>query len=469
MTKTPKHESIRSIPSHNEGTMEITVNLFAIVILLAANGFFVAAEFALVKARGFRIEVLAAEGSASARLTMHIQANLEAYLAACQLGITMASLGLGWVGEPAVAALLEPLFHTLGMPDSILHTTAFLTGFLIFSSLHIVVGEQVPKTLAIRKAEPVSLWVAYPLHFSYMAVFPLNWLLNKASSMILRSLNVEEATHADVLSGDELKGLVATSKEHGEIEHDKAAMLHNLFEFDQRYVGRVMISRNDTDVLDIAATGDANLQRIKDEAHSRFPVIDGGNDDRIVGILLTKDIYTALISGEHEPWQDLQRYVREPLVVPETQKVSELFELMRTRRAHLAIVVDEYGTFAGIVSLEDLLEEIVGEIHDETDDEQAAYDIESIADNHWEVDGLVTLNDLEKAIDFEVADDLDANTLSGLFMNRLQRMPVIGDEIVQGAYKLKVLSHSDRRVGRVAIERIPGNAIAADDSDDNKD
>ncbi|MBT8126705.1 MAG: hemolysin family protein [Gammaproteobacteria bacterium] len=286
---------------------------------------------------------------------------------------------------------------------------------------------------------------------------------------ILRSLDVEEATHADVLSGDELKGLVATSREHGEIEHDKAAMLHSLFEFDQRYVGRVMISRNDTDVLDIAATGDANLQRIKDEAHSRFPVIDGGNDDRIVGILLTKDIYTALISGEHEPWQDLQRYVREPLVVPETQKVSELFELMRTRRAHLAIVVDEYGTFAGIVSLEDLLEEIVGEIHDETDDEQAAYDIESIADNHWEVDGLVTLNDLEKAIDFEVADDLDANTLSGLFMNRLQRMPVIGDEIVQGAYKLKVLSHSDRRVGRVAIERIPGNAIAADDSDDNKD
>jgi CBS domain containing-hemolysin-like protein len=292
----------------------------------------------------------------------------------------------------------------------------------------------------------------------------LNWLLNKASLLILRSLNVAEASHADVLSGEELKGLVATSKEHGEIEHDKAAMLHNLFEFDQRFVGRVMIPRNDADVLDVAATGNENLQQIKDKAHSRFPVIDGDNDDRIIGILLTKDIYTALISGEHEPWQDLQRYIREPLVVPETQRVSELFELMRTRRAHLAVVVDEYGTFAGIVSLEDLLEEIVGEIHDETDDEQAAYNIESIAGNHWEADGLVTLNDLEKAIDFEVADDRDANTLSGLFMSRLQRMPDVGDEIIYGLFKLKVLSHADRRVGRVAIERIPDTKTAMDDS-----
>ncbi|MBT8129656.1 MAG: DUF21 domain-containing protein, partial [Gammaproteobacteria bacterium] len=182
--------------------MDTTSSVIVIIILLAANGFFVAAEFALVKARGFRIEALAAEGSAAARLTVRIQTNLEAYLAACQLGITMASLGLGWVGEPAVAALLEPLFHSLGMPDRILHTTAFIAGFLMFSSLHIVVGEQVPKTLAIRKAEPVSLWVAYPLHFSYLAVFPLNWMLNKASSMILGLLNVQEATHADVLSGD---------------------------------------------------------------------------------------------------------------------------------------------------------------------------------------------------------------------------------------------------------------------------
>ena len=444
--------------------MDITSNVIAIVILLAANGFFVAAEFALVKARGFRIEALAAEGSAAARLTVRIQGRLEAYLAACQLGITMASLGLGWVGEPAVAALLEPLFHSLGVPDEILHTSAFIFGFLIFSSLHIVVGEQVPKTLAIRKAEPVSLWVAYPLHFSYLAVLPLNWLLNKATSTILSTLKVAEATHGEVLSGDELKGLVATSKKHGEIEHEKADMLHNLFEFDQRHVGRVMIPRNSTDVLDVTATSEENLKTIREKAHSRFPIIDGNNDDQILGILLTKDIYTALLAGEDEPWRDLLRYLREPLVVPETQKVSELFEIMRTNRAHLAIVVDEYGSFAGIVSLEDLLEEIVGEIHDETDAVQAEFTIESVADDRWEADGLVTLSDLEKAIGFLVPDDLDANTLSGLFMSRLQRMPEVGDEIIESSHKLRVLSYEDRRVGRVSIEKISDNDPEADTS-----
>ena len=437
--------------------MGTTSNVMAIIILLAANGFFVAAEFALVKARGFRIEALAAEGSAAARLTVRIQGNLEAYLAACQLGITMASLGLGWVGEPAVASLLEPLFHSLGVPDEILHTSAFITGFLIFSSLHIVVGEQVPKTLAIRKAEPVSLWIAYPLRFSYLAVLPLNWLLNMAARMILRMFNVDEVSHAEVLSGDELKGLVATSREHGEIEHEKANMLRNLFEFDQRHVKRVMIPRSSIDVLDVSATAETNLKTIMEKAHSRFPLIDGNSEDQILGILLTKDIYSALLAGENEPWRDLLRYIREPLVVPETQKVSELFELMRVNRAHLAIVVDEYGTFAGIVSMEDLLEEIVGEIHDETDNEHAQYTIEAISDQRWEADGLVSLSDLEKAIGFHVPDDLDANTLSGLFMSRLERMPEAGDEISEGFFKLTVLSDEDRRVGRVSIEQLSDN------------
>ncbi len=207
---------------------DITVNLVAVVLLLAANAFFVAAEFSLVKARGFRLEGVAQNGSASARLTLRIQARLESYLAACQLGITMASLGLGWVGEPAVASLLEPLFTLLGIPDHAIHTTAFVAGFLIFSSLHIVIGEQVPKTFAIRRAEPVAIWCAYPLHAAYLLVYPLNWLLNMASRSILKVFNVEEVSHADVLSGDELKGLVETSRDHGEIEHQKASMLHML-------------------------------------------------------------------------------------------------------------------------------------------------------------------------------------------------------------------------------------------------
>ena len=200
-----------------------------VVLLLAANAFFVAAEFALVKARGFRIDALVSEGRSGATMARKIQQDLEAYLAACQLGITMASLGLGWVGEPAVASILHPVFEFLQTPESMIHTTSFLVGFVIFSSLHIVVGEQVPKTFAIRQSEPVSLWVAYPLRAFYLLVYPLNWALNRASGGILALFNVEEATHADVFTDEELRGLILVSKEHGVIKGKKAEMLTNLF------------------------------------------------------------------------------------------------------------------------------------------------------------------------------------------------------------------------------------------------
>lgn len=429
----------------------LTLSLIAVILLLTANAFFVAAEFALVKARGFRLETYALDGSSAAKLTLRIQSNLEAYLAACQLGITMASLGLGWVGEPAVAAILEPLFHSLGVPDTILHTAAFLAGFLIFSSLHIVVGEQVPKTLAIRRAEPVSVWVAYPLHMAYLIVFPLNWLLNHASRSILSMFNVEEVSHADVLSGEELKGLVATSREHGEIEQNKADMLHNLFDFDQRQVGRVMIPRGALKMLDLSGNPESNLQTIRDSGHSRFPVIDSAAADEIVGIVLAKDLHTAMLSGNAEPWRDLQAFCREPLLVPESQKIAHLFESMRAHRAHMTFVVDEYGELVGVITLEDLLEEIVGEIHDETDPQQAASPVIGVSEGQWLADGLTTLTDVEHAIGLKVPPELDANTLSGLLMQRLARMPVVGDEIEEAGFRLVVQSLDDRRVGEIAI------------------
>lgn len=443
--------------------MDTINSFFIVVLLLAANGFYVAAEFALVKARGFRIESLAAEGSAAARLTVRIQSNLEAYLAACQLGITMASLGLGWVGEPAVAALLEPLFTRLGMSEATMHTSAFLAGFLLFSALHIVVGEQVPKTFAIRKAEPVSLWVAYPLRLSYLLAWPLNWLLNRATSAILGIFNVDEASHAEVLSGDEIRGLVTTSSEHGEIHQYQADMLHNLFEFDQRQVDRIMIPGNMVHALDAAAPAEYNLQVIRETEHSRFPLIDSSKNDALVGIVLTKDIQRALLNGDMEPWRDLVRISREPLIVPESQRIAKLFDLMRVRRAHMACVVDEYGAFIGIVTLEDLVEEIVGEIHDETDGPEPGPAIFQLDDKSWESDGLISLSDLERVVDLKIEEELDANTLSGLFMQRLARMPEAGDEIVQAGYRLRVVNLEDRRVGRVHIHRLvdPPTAVPA--------
>lgn len=434
--------------------MDVTGNLIAVVILLVANGFFVAAEFALVKARGFRIETLANSGSAAAKLTVRIQANLEAYLAACQLGITMASLGLGWVGEPAVAALLEPMFHAIGVPEAVLHTTAFIVGFLIFSSLHIVVGEQVPKTFAIRKAEMVSLWIAYPLHVSYLLVYPLNWVLNWASGSLLSLFGVEEATHAEVFSSEEFKGMVATSTEHGALELDKALMLKNLFEFDQRFIGRVMIPRNSVDVIDVNDDPNETLQKIRDKGHSRYPVLDSANNDDIVGLLLVNDVFAALLDGEAEPWKDVRRFCRSPLVVPESQRVSTLFEEMRSLRAHMAFVVDEYGEFMGIITLEDLLEEIVGEIEDESDSLEPSVPITEFEEGKWEANGLASLSDVERIIGIKVPNEMEANSLSGLLMNQLERMPEPGDTIEVDGFLLTVVNIEDLRVGQVIIEKI---------------
>ncbi len=432
----------------------ISINLVAIIVLLAVNGFFVAAEFALVKARGFRIESLANEGSATARLTLRIQQNLEAYLAACQLGITMASLGLGWVGEPAVAALLEPLFHSLGVPDAILHTAAFIIGFLIFASLHIVVGEQVPKTLAIRKAEPVALWVAYPLHVSYLIVYPLNWLLNATTRTILSLFKVAEATHADVYSNDELKGLVATSEEHGKLTTDKAEMLRNMFEFDQRHVGRVMIPLASLNILDVNADADENLAIIRDTGHSRFPLINRENNEEIIGIVLAKDLYAAMLSNESEPWADIRKYCREPLIVPEAQKISGLFDIMRSERAHMALVVGEYGELVGVVTLEDLLEEIVGDIEDETDSISPSYTIQQLDEGRWEADGLVSLSDAQRTIGLVVPDELDANTLSGLCITVIGKMPSVGDAMTVYGYHFTIQGMEHHRVSKVLIQKL---------------
>lgn len=434
--------------------MSTSTSLIVIVLLLAANAFFVAAEFALVKAKGFRIENLANDGSATAKLTLRIMTNLEAYLAACQLGITMASLGLGWVGEPAVAHLLEPLFTKMGASEQVVHTASFIIGFLIFSSLHIVVGEQVPKTLAIRKPEPVSMWSAYPLHIAYLAVWPLNWALNKASNKILAWMGVAPAGHDDVLSGAELKGLVATSRDHGELESDHASMLHNLFEFDERQVGRVMIPRNSLVCLEVDGSDNKIFNAIKESEFSRFPVIDSSDNEKILGVLLVKDIHRALLNGVSEPWKNLRDLCRDALVVPESQKVPKVFELMRLKKVHMALIVDEYGTLVGAVTMEDLLEEIVGEIEDETDTSAILGDITKVGDNKWKMDGLVSLGDLQKTVGLNISADIDANSLSGLFMERLARMPEVGDELIEDKYKLVVLSLKSRRVGLVSVEHL---------------
>ncbi len=440
-----------------------TLSIVAIVLLLVINAFFVAAEFALVKAKHFRIDLLADQGSRTAQLTQRIQLNLESYLAACQLGITMASLGLGWVGEPVVASLLEPIFHAFGIPEEILHPLAFVLGFLIFSSLHIVVGEQVPKTLAIRKAEPVSMWCAYPLHWFYMLAYPLNWLLNRASGAVLSWFNVEEAGHSDVLSDDEIRGIIDTSEKHGGLKSDKAGMLHNMFEFDTHRVEQIMVPRSEMDVIDLQAPWDTTLALMLETQHSRYPVFDG-NLDAPVGVLLVKDLYNAMLGQEkpENPRAALRNNLRECLLVPETQPVSDLFESMRKNRNHMALAMDEYGCFAGAVTMEDILEEIVGEISDELDVDEADSPVVWDKD-HWVTDGLVSITDLERVVGVDFDDSIESNTISGLFMNQLNRMPNAGDEVTEVGLRFVAVDIESNRVGQVHIFPLVPATPAADE------
>jgi CBS domain containing-hemolysin-like protein len=439
-----------------------------IVALLAANAFFVAVEFALVKARGFRIEALAADGRFGAKITVHIHQRLESYLAACQLGITMASLALGWVGEPAVESLLHPILEPMDLSPSVTHTIAFVVGFIVFSSLHIVVGEQVPKTYAIREPEPVALWCAYPLHAFYICAYPLNRLLTMATSSILRLMGVKEASHEEVLSGEDFQALARKSGEHGAIASDKATMVANLFAFDHRAVNRVMIPRGDVVFLDVAAGTAHNVAILRESNHSRFPLING-DPNRPIGVILSKEIYAASLGGGDDPWANINSFARSPVVVPESLRLPELFDTMRERRTHMAFVVDEYGDFVGLVTLEDLLEEIVGDISDETDD--VAHGLATpTGEGCWEASGLMSLTDVRRDLGLTVPSDLDANTLSGLMMQRIGRMPVVGDAVEEEGHRIEVIAMAERHVGRVLVEVVSGedSTPVEDERNDSK-
>jgi CBS domain containing-hemolysin-like protein len=432
------------------------LTIIEIILLLAANGFFVAAEFAIVKVRGIRIEALAEQGSVVARMSLRILRNVEAYLSACQLGITMASLGLGWIGEPAVSALLEPLLRPLGLGDVTVHTISFLLGFLIFSSLHIVVGEQVPKTFAIRKAEPMTLWIAYPLHAFYVLCFPLNWLLNKASRAILTTFGIAEVSHHDVFSGEELRGLIDVSREHGMVLKTERDMLGGILDLADVEVSDIMTHRKDIVSLDADAPPDQIFERIVSTPYTRYPLWRG-DPDSIIGVLHAKDMLAqARRQKDGLAGVEVAALATPPWFIPDSTALLHQLLAFRQRRLHLAFVVDEYGALMGLVTLEDILEEIVGEITDEKDIETVG--IEPQADGSVLVGGWVTVRDLNRHFGWKLPDD-EAATVAGLLIYEAQKIPEAGQKFSFHGFRFEVLRRQHNQV--VLLRVIPASTTEA--------
>jgi CBS domain containing-hemolysin-like protein len=431
------------------------LNTVAVVLLLAANAFFVAAEFALVRVRRFRMESRAEQGSGAARLTLRMLDYLEAYLAACQLGITMASLGLGWVGEPAVAALLEPLFRAMGLSEALLHTVAFLVGFLLFSSLHIVVGEQVPKTFAIRQAEPMALAVAYPLQLFYLLCFPLNWVLNRASQTMLSWFRVEQATHGDILTSEELREYIVASRARGGMRKQERDMLGGILDLADVEVSDIMTHRKNMETIDASSPMEQVLEQVVASTHSRLPVWRG-DPDRIIGVLHGRDLLAAARAhGRELAGIDLADLCSPPWFVPDTTPLRKQLVAFRQRRQHLALVVNEYGDIEGLVTLEDIIEEIVGEIADERDVETVG--IEPQADGSVLVSGWVTLRDLNRQFDWSLPDE-EAATVAGLVIHEAQRIPEVGQSFAFHGFRFEVLRRQRNQI--LLLKVVPPAAAA---------
>lgn len=428
------------------------VNLLLAAFLLAANAFYVAAEFALVKSRGYRINVMAEQDRFAARLLQKMLGNIEAYLACCQLGITMASLGLGWIGEPTVSAFLKPILVPLGMPDSALHFTSFILGFLVFSSLHIVVGEQVPKTLAIREPVPVSQWIAYPLHVSFLLFYPLNWLLNTASRSILHLLGVREPPHQEILTDVEIEGLVEVSAEHGKLEEGQAEYIQNVFRFGELEVSDVMVHRTNMITLDADDKPEDIVNAVIASPVTRIPLWRG-NPENIVGILHVKDLLRALHAVEGDASKvDVASLMAPAWFVPETRPVSEQLKAFRRRKTPFALVVDEYGEVQGLVTLEDILEEIVGDITDEHD--VAMPGVRRQSDGSVNVDGAVPIRDLNRVMDWNLPDE-EATTVAGLVIHEARSIPEVGQSFTFHGFRFRVLRRARNRITALRIQPLP--------------
>ena len=426
----------------------------AALFLVLLNGFFVAAEFALVKIRAGRVAELVRQGRPFAATALWLSENLEGALSACQLGITMASLGLGWVGEPAIARLLEPAFQRAGLTSpAALHTVSFVVAFTLISSLHLVIGEQAPKIFAIRRAEQALLWCAYPLKGFYLLTYPLMVALNSSTSFLLRLAGLKDGSEHEIpYTEHEIRALLREAHVHGQVTGSEHRLINAVFEFDDMICRRIMVPRNEVDFFDASLPVQECLELALRTKHTRYPVCDGSLDD-LLGVVHVKDLVGNPL-GESFEWGSV---MRPPRKVPEDMPISRLLRHFQATHQLMAFVIDEYGTVIGIVTLENVLEQIIGAVDDEFDTEEP--DIVPAGPSEWLVRGSAPLEKVERKLGIP-HHEADVDTLSGLLVHLVGRLLVAGDRVALGPFSAEVLEVRNDCAFKVRVRKAPAGEAA---------
>ncbi len=429
------------------------VKILLALFLVLLNGFFVAAEFSIVKVRYSQIHLKAAEGHQLAKHSEHIIKHLDEYLSATQLGITLASLALGWVGESAMHHIIENAFINFGMAmdPATITTISLVISFLIVTVMHIVFGELIPKSIAIRKAEPTTMAIAIPLRVFYTVFKPFIWTMNQMSNAFLRLMKIHPASDQEIHSTEELQLLVKQSADSGEIQEENYEIIKNAFDFTDHSAKQIMVPRQNILSIDIEDPVEEIISQIMDSGYSRIPVYKDSIDN-IVGIFYAKEIIREYVKRKSAvDHQVLESLMRDAFFVVGSKKISDLMKVFQQKKQHLAIVIDEFGGTEGIITLEDILEELVGEIQDEEDDEEKIVDL--VGENIYWVQATQPLEEINEHLPLELplSEEGEFNTLAGYILHELENIPEENQEFELSGYHFKILKMNNKSVEVVEL------------------
>ncbi|MFC5465520.1 hemolysin family protein [Lederbergia graminis] len=428
----------------------LIINILLVILLIALTAFFVASEFAIVKVRVSRIDQLIVEGHPKALKAKRLINNLDGYLSATQLGITVTALGLGWLGEPTVQVMLNPLFQKLNIPSSITDFLSFLIAFVLITFFHVVVGELAPKTMAIHKAEEITLAFAGALILFYKIMYPFIWLLNGAARQIVRVFGIKAASDSEIAhSEEELRIILSESLKSGEINQSEFRYMNNIFEFDNRIAKEIMVPRTEIYHIDKSDSIEDIIAMIKEERFTRYPVTDGDKDN-IIGLVNIKEFLTDCVHGNCAETECIMPYVKPIIKVIETIPIQDLLVQMQKERTHMAVLFDEYGGTAGIITVEDILEEIVGEIRDEFDADEIPV-VRKLADDHYLLDAKMLISEVNQLLNINLSDE-DVDTIGGWLLTQKYDLQE-GDILEEESYIFHVHTMEGSHISVVEVRK----------------